>query len=128
MSAEPTTTDQVASAVNDVLKSIIEGAGVTAVEVSVIADVPWLGLPVIKQIFEYFLNLVASYFYVDAANAATKLVIDVQVNLEESKVLNSFQELQQAVASGDQNAIAKASGDLDSAYGSIIHSDGSAPA
>lgn len=124
----PSTTNQAATVVNNILQNIIEGSGVSVVEAAILIDVPWLGLPIIKQVFEYFLNFVASYIYVDAANTATKIVIDIQVNAEESVVISNFQELQQAIASGDQNAISKASSDLDSAYGSIIHSDGSAPA
>lgn len=126
--SDPTTTNKTASVVNQILKGIIEGTGVPMIEAAVIADQPWLGLPFIKQIFEFILNQVASKFYVAAANAATMIVIDCQVNLEKSAVYNAFQSLQMAVASGDQAAITKASNDLDSAYGALIHSDGSAPA
>lgn len=126
--ADPVTNNQTASIVNDILKTVIEGGGVTATEAVIIADVPWLGLPIIKQIMELILNKVAAVFYTSAANAATKLIVDIQINQEKSTVLNAFQSLQMAVASGDKDAIAKASDDLDKAYGSIIHYDGSAPA
>lgn len=125
--SDPTTVNKTASVVNEILKDIIEGSGVKAIEASVIADVPWLGLPFIKQIFEFILNKVATLIYQAAAEAATKIIIDVQVNMEESSVLSSFQNLQMAIASGDQNAIKIASDDLDKAYGSLIHSDGAAP-
>lgn len=128
MGASPATTNQTASVINAVLKNIIEGAGLDVIEATLIAEVPWLGWPVIKQIMELILNKAADLLYTQAANAATKIVIDVQVNVEQSKVLNAFQNLQMAIASGDQNAISKASSDLDDAYGSLIHSDGSAPA
>lgn len=126
--SDPTTVNQTATVVNDVIKAIIEGAGVTEVEAIAVAEAPWLALPFVHWIFMLGLNWVAKYFYTSAANAATKIVIDVQVNIEKSKVLNSFQELQQAIASGDNDAIALASKDLSSAYGSLIHSDGAAPA
>jgi hypothetical protein len=128
MGSSPTTTNQAASVVNDVLKAIIEGAGVPEVEAAILLQAPWLGLPFIKQFFEWGLNWVASYFYVSAANAATKIVIDVQVNMEQSNVIQSFQNLQMAIASGDQKAIEQASLDLDKSYGALIHSDGAAPA
>lgn len=126
--ADPTTDNQVAGVINDILKNVIEGAGVPVIEATMIADMPWLALPVVRQIFEYLLSKVAGYFYIEAAHAATKIVIDVQVNMEESAVINTFQTLQMAIASGDQDAIKKASDDLDGVYASLGHSDGSAPA
>lgn len=126
--ADPTTNNKAAGVINDILKNIVEGTSVDAIEAAVIIEVPWLGLPFIKQLFEFILSKVASYFYISAANAATKIVIDVQVNLEKSSVISSFQNLQMAVASGDKDAIDKASDDLDKVYGNLIHYDGSAPA
>lgn len=123
--SDPTTQNQVASTVNSVLKTIIEGAGTTALENALIVEFPWLGLPVIKQIFEFILNKVSAIIYQDAAEAATKLIIDLQVNGEESSVGNAFKNLQMALASGDQNAINQTSKELDQAYASLIHSDGS---
>ena len=122
--ADPATNNHAASVVNGILKKVIEGTSVDAIEALVIADVPWLGFPVIKQVFEFILNKVAALIYVRAANAATKIVVDIQVNGEESVVLSSFQNLQMAIASGDADAIKKASDNLDEAYGSLIHSDG----
>lgn len=122
--SDPTTTNQTASVVNGILSNLINGAGITAAESAAIAEFPWLGLPIIKQIFELVLNKVASIIYDQAAYAATKVVIDVQVGLEESATGPAFQNLQMAIASGDQAAIAKASKDLDTAYSNLIHFDG----
>lgn len=126
--ADPATSNKAASVVNDILKTIIEGAGKPGIEAALIADFPWLGLPIVKQIFEFVLSKVADLVYKDAANLATKIIIDAQVNLEKSTVIGAFQNLQMAIASGDESAIKMASNDLDKAYGSLIHSDGSAPA
>ncbi len=98
-----------------------------ALETALIADQPWLGLPIIKQIFEFILHNLSDKIYRQAAMAATKLIVDYQVNREEASVVNTFDNLQMAIASGDQDAINKASKDLDDAYGSLIHSDGAAP-
>lgn len=123
----PSTVNQTASVIDEILKEIIEGGGQTVVENALIAEFPWLGLPFIKQFFEFILSKVSDAIYTNAAIAATKIVIDVQVNMEKSQVLNAFQNLQMAVASGDKNAIDIASTDLDKAYGNLIHDDGSAP-
>lgn len=124
--ADPTTVNEAATIVNQLILGAIN-VDVEALEAAAIAEDPWLGLPFIKQIFEFFLNKLSGKIYAQAAMAATKLVIDYQVNREESTAVNSFDNLQMAVASGDQNAINKASSDLDAAYGAIIHSDGAAP-
>lgn len=122
--SDPTTTNEAARVVNEALNKLIEGAGVDAAEAALIADFPWLGIPVVKQILEWALNKIASYFYVAAANAATSIVIDVQTNVEASTALVAYQNLQMAIASGDQNAVKKASDDLSTAYGNLIHSGG----
>ena len=122
----PTTVNQAASAVNLALKQLIEGAGSQVVETTLIAQYPWLGLPVVKQIFEFALEKVSGLIYQQAANAATKVVIDFQVSGEKSNVYKTFQNLQTALLSKDEKAIAQASKDLDDAYARLIHSDGSA--
>lgn len=122
----PTTNNQTASIVNQILKNLIEGAGQDAVEAELISLQPWLALPFIKQIFEFILGLVSGAIYKQAAYAATQIVIDTQVSLEESKTYGAFQTLQMAIASGDKAAIDKASQDLDAAYGALINYDGSA--
>lgn len=121
---DPTTTNQTAAVVNGILKNLISGVGLDAVEAAAIVELPWLGWPIIKQIFELVLSKIAALIYEQAAYAATKIIIDVQVGIEESKVGPAFESLQMAIASGDQNAIALASKDLDKAYGDLIHFDG----
>jgi len=125
--ADPTTTNQVASVINQILKALIEDTGEGVAETALIAQYPWLGLPFIKQIFEFILSKVSAFFYQAAANLATTIVVDVQTNLEASNANQAFQNLTMAVASGDQAAIQKASDDLSMAYGSLIHYDGAAP-
>lgn len=124
MGAVPTTSNTLAGIVNGAIKAGLDG-GTTTIEAVIIADVPWLGLPVVKQILEYFLGFVEKYFYTGAANAATKLVIDMQVDSEISATNAAFANVQAALASGDTSAIQKASTDLDAAFASIIHYDGS---
>ncbi len=121
----PTTTNTLAGMVNSAISEAMS-LGTDAVEAAIIADVPVLGYPGLKQILEWGLSLVEGYFYSQAANAATKLVIDLQVGSEISTVNLAFTNAQQAVASGDPQAIQKASSDLDTAFGNLVHSDGSA--
>ncbi len=124
--SDPTLDNKAAGIVNQILKELIEGAGETVVEALLIAQFPWLGLPFIKQIFEFILDKASALIYTNAAIAATKIIIDIQVNQEESAVAIAFQNLQMALASGDENAIKFASADLSKSYAAIIHFDGSA--
>lgn len=123
---DPTLENQTASTIDLILNNLIEGAGQDAIEASLITSYPWMGLPFIKQLMEFILSQVSAEIYQGIALSLTKIIIDIQVNLEESKATSSFQNLQMALASGDQNAIKIASADLSIAYGNIIHSDGSA--
>lgn len=124
----PNTENQAASIVNGILADIISGAGESVIEAEALAAAPWLALPFVKQIFEFILDKIAALIYEQAADAATKLIIDLQINAEESSASVTFANLQMALASGDATAIKKASEDLDDAYGRLIHYDGSAPA
>lgn len=124
--SDPATINQLATTINGVLKDLITGGGASVVEASLITQYPFLGLPIIRQLFEWVVGLVAGDIYEQAAMAATKIVIDVQVDLEVSKTSDAFKSLQMAIASGDPGAIQKASSDLNDAYSSLIHSDGSA--
>lgn len=126
MATTPVTVNPVATIVNQAISAAMSG-GELAVQAAITAEVPFLGLPIISTIFGWFLGRVESYFYVDAANAATKLIIDIQVNAEESAATKAFNDVQTAIAGGDQNAINTASAALDSAYGDIIGYDGAAP-
>lgn len=122
---EPTTENKTAGIVNKILNGLIEGAGVDALKVALTAEFPWLGLPFVKQLFSFILDKVAAAIYKQAAFIATKIVIDMQVKQEVGGVNNAFDNLTMAVASGDQIAIDKASANLSTMYGNLIHYDGS---
>lgn len=124
--SEPTTKNKTASIVNQVLKGLIEGAGADALKAALIADNPWLGLPIVKQLFGFIVDKLAEAIYKQAAFVATKIIIDVQINIEEGAVNAAFDNLTMAVASGDPVAIDKASANLSKTYGDLIHYDGSA--
>lgn len=123
--SEPTPINQTATVINSAIKAAIDG-GSRAVEAAIITDVPWLGLPVVKQLLEYALGFFENYLYTNAANAATSIVIDLQTSQEKSATKAAFQGVIDAVQTGDQGVIQKASDALDNAFAKLIHSDGSA--
>ena len=111
--------------VNDALKAAMT-SGEVAAEAVLIADQPWLGLPIVKQLLEWLLDQMTGVLYGQAADAATKIIIDLQVGEETSAVNSAFSAAQAAIASGDANAITTAQANLSSAFGGLINSDGSA--
>lgn len=128
MGTTPVTKNTVSSTLNQILKNLIEGRGVDAIEALMIADFPWLALPFVKQIFELCLNYAAKAIYTDAANLTTSIVINIQSSQENDMVKTTLANLEAAIDIGDQNGIAKASQEADIAFGHLIHWDGSSPA
>lgn len=124
MGAVPTTVNTIAGAVNKAINAAMS-VEESAVEALIIADIPFLGLPGFKQVLEMAVNWLGSYIYVDAAAVATSIVVDLQVSVEVTATQTAYAAAQAAIASGDQNAIQTASTNLDAAFASIIHFDGS---
>ena len=91
-----------------------------------IADYPFLGFPIIKQLWEGILALIGGYFSRALQTGATFIVIDHQVNTEESNLTKALAALIAAQKSGDPVAIQKAIKDYANAHSALIHSDGSA--
>jgi hypothetical protein len=128
--SDPTTVNKTAALIDGILQKIIEGAGEDVIVALILADTANIvAIPVVgviwKAIVQVVVGKIGAYFYIQAANAMTKVIIDIQVGGEENAANQTFQNLQMAVASGDQHAIDQASKDLDAAYGALIHSDGS---
>jgi hypothetical protein len=127
--SEPATVNETASIVGKLLQTIFE-KGDDAVVALILADTAnVVAIPVVGAIWKELVRAVVSkigtYFYKQTAMGATKVIIDMQVNGEVSVVKSRFDNLQMAVASGDPKAVELASSQLDEAYGSLIHSDGS---
>jgi hypothetical protein len=127
--SDPTTVNKAAEIVSKLLEEIFS-KGEDAVIALILADTAQVvAIPVVgflwTQVVRAVVPYLGTYFYKQTAIGATKVIIDVQVDGEVSDVKNRFENLQMAVASGDQSAINLASKQLDEAYGSLIHSDGS---
>lgn len=123
--ATPSTSNQTAETIDSVIKAG-GGAIVSLTETMIIADVPLLGIPVVKQIWEAIFNWIASYFIKAAQTGATFAVIDVQVDAEQSKLSKALSDLIAAEKSGDKNAIQQAIKNYQTAQSAFINSDGSA--
>ena len=124
MASEPTTTDSTASIVSQTVTDIF-GAAVTAAETAIIADQPWLGLPVIKQLWEALFSYIVGKISGALGTAAGFLVIDLQTYTEVTNAASAIQALQAAQTSGDSNAITQARAQADAAAAALLHYNGS---
>lgn len=126
-SSNPTTVNEPAVVVGKVL-SVLKNGGVALVEALIIADVPWLGWPGIKQIWEFIFSWIAGYFVKAAQNGATFVIIDIQVGAEVGKLAEALKAVIIAQKSGDPVAIKKAMKDYADAQSALVHDNGSSPA
>lgn len=120
----PTTENRTANEVSTLMSSL-ENAGVVTVENLIIADVPWLGAPVIKQIWQALFAWIAGYFLKAAQDGATFVVIDAQISSEEFYLSEALAKLMMAEKTGDPNAIQIAIKNYADAQSELVHSDGS---
>ena len=124
MAALPTT-NQAAQGIDNAIQS--GGSSIISLaENMIIADVPFLGFPIIKQIWEALFNFIAGYFEKAAETGATFAVIDAQTASESSNLSQALQALITAEKSGNAAAIQQAIQNYAKANSALINSDGSA--
>lgn len=85
-----------------------------------------MAYPGLKQLDEAALNYLASKIYAVLSTGVNFTIIDAQTSKEAADAQSAAQALRTAIASGDQNAIKKNSDDFSSAFGRLVHLDGSA--
>lgn len=98
------------------LESAIKAATVAA---------PWLGLPVIRQVFRFIAGKFAAFFAAQLERATAFAIIDAQVNQEVRTYQDAMKQLKDAQASGDPDALDKARKAFKDSLGRLIHSNGS---
>lgn len=125
MGAIPTTTNTAASDIN-IFISVINKTIETAAQAAIIAAVPELGAPVIKQIIDVIENAVESTITKYEQLGATFIVTDIQVGLEKDAVSHDVQAILNDEKSGDQNALERDEKQYQLDTSSLTHDDGSA--
>lgn len=125
--SNPTTTNSTASTVDSALSNI-GNTGVATVEAMILSDVPWLGFPGLKQIWEALFGWIAGYFIKAAENGAAFVIMDLQIDNEKSRISTALAAIVVAEKSGDKNAIQIAIRNYAAAQSALVHDDGSAPA
>ena len=94
----------------------------------ILSDVPWLGFPGLKQIWEALFGWIAGYFIKAAENGAAFVIMDLQIDNEKSRISTALAAIVVAEKSGDKNAIQTAIRNYAAAQSALVHDDGSAPA
>jgi hypothetical protein len=118
-----TITNPAANTADEVIKSI-ENILVPIAENAIIAAVPALGLPVIKQITQAIEQALANKLTALAQQGITFSIIDVQVGTEENNISEALQNLIAAEKSGNATEIQTAIQNYQAAQTSLVNSDG----
>jgi len=111
MTSSPATENKTLNEVNEIIKGI-ENTCLPLIEGVIIAHVPALGLPVVKQISESIEQIIANYLTKWAETQADFAIIDVQVdqeqsNLQKAKSDADFQKAQSALINDDGSGTLK---------------------
>lgn len=107
------------------LDTVVRLAVEPALEAYIIAQVPELALPILKQLMELVLDKLVEREAAILKQFLAFTIIDGQVNSENKAVKDQLVAWNAAHASGDPHAIQQATDDLAAAFGHLIHYDGS---
>lgn len=111
-----------ADTANTVARGIVS-IGVSAAKTAIIAEVPFLGLPVINTIFNAAINYVAGFIADALATSAVFTVIDVQTGAELGAFQGATTDLQNSIQKGDPDEIEKSRAAFKASLGRLIHFD-----
>jgi len=126
MASTPVPVNPVATGVSTAIGTV-GGDIVSVTESMIVADSPWLGFPVLKQLWEALFAWIVGYFIKAAQTGATFAIIDVQVSSEESGMSKALAALYAAEKTGEKNAIQTAIQNYANAQSALVHDDGSVP-
>lgn len=126
-STPPVAVDPVGAFAVSVISQLMDGVAAPLIEAAAETAEPELAWPIVKQIFEATVGYLAGKLSVMEQEGVLQLVFAIE---EDSKLYSMGQALlvlQAANASGDPNAISKATQDAANQWGSTIHWPGVAP-
>lgn len=127
MGKVPGTTNDTAIIVNKAIAAT-GGSIIAIAEDLIIAEVPFLGFPIIKQLWQTLFYWVVGYLLRALEQSATFAIIDSQIDAELKAVTQALVNLNSvAQNSGDPDAVKKAIQDYANAHSLLVHADGSAP-
>src|SRR5271166_5779112 len=120
----PSPVNPAVNTAQDIVK-ILEDILVPIAENAIIAAVPELGLPIVKQITEAIEEALADKLTALAQTGVSFTVIDTQVTIEKWTISQVLANLIEAEKTGDPNAIKKAIQDYADANSKLVSASGS---
>lgn len=117
------TTNPEAGTVNTVISGI-GSVVIKAAETAIITQLPFLGFPLIKPIWETIFNYICSFVVNAAETEGTFTVIDLQVSDEQSNLATALKNLLIAEKEGNPDAIKSAIQAYANAHSALINSNG----
>ena len=119
----PLPTNPTTQVVNTVIDTVWQAA-VTAAEAALIAAVPEMGVPVVKQVSQEVIQLVAQAIYKQFALWVSFEIIDFQDSAELTSEQKALVALKSAQKSGDPLALAQALSNFDQSVAALTRIDG----
>jgi hypothetical protein len=122
----PTTKNSTATEAQNIIATV-NGIIESAAQAAIIAYIPALGLPVVKQITEAIENAVANEITKLEQTGVLFLVVDIQVASEEGDLSDQIAAVKAAEGTGNALLIQTAIAHFAASQSSLVHDDGSAP-
>ena len=117
-------TNPQADKADEFIKSVIFKAIIPYVTAAIIADMPILGAPIIKQILNLILSYIGGKFEAELSQYVNFGIIDRMTDTEKEQYNQAVEETKAAYAGGDPDAISKAKENFKDKLGKLIHFDG----
>ncbi len=114
------------SAIDKLLCAAVFDVAAPLAKAALVADFPFLGFPIISQLFSAGFNALAKYFYTAIDTVGVFAVIDAQADAKKAAYAVAVAAITLAQTNGDANAQQKAIDDYKAALAKLVHFDGAA--
>ncbi len=98
----PTTINVPATLANKALKIAMDFATDSA-RAAMLSQAPWLGAPVVSQVFDYILGQLSGYFYKFIALKSTFAIINFQSEAERDQFMSSMWSWNESIVIGESD-------------------------
>lgn len=116
----PAPTDPTLNVIDDIISALIYSVGVNAAITAATVKFPWLGLPIVSNLFRYIVTLIGSRIFEAMKPFVDMNVIKFQNAAQQQMYDNAVMELKQAQESGDTDARQKAIDDFKSRFDKLV--------
>lgn len=123
MSTPTTTNTTVTTAQNAEADAV--NALVSVAEAAIIADLPWMATPGLKQLWQAFFSWAAGYLSKAIQQSTAFAIIDIQVNSEQNALSAALANIVAAQKSGNGTELQAAIAAYQKAQSALVNDDGS---